>query len=81
MRKRIPYVKGDPDITGSYHGKRIEIEVKTIGGKVSKLQEKRVIEWLQLECISGIAWSLEDAIGIIWRHLTPQDKEKLAKYG
>ncbi|HUX78335.1 MAG TPA: hypothetical protein VMW10_01100 [Alphaproteobacteria bacterium] len=80
IRKRTPYVKGDPDLTGSYHGMRIEIEVKTIGGVVSKLQEKRVERWQELECISGIAWSVEEAVDIIWPHLTSQDQKKLANY-
>jgi len=80
LRKRVPYIKGDPDFTGSYRGKRIEIEVKTIGGKVSSIQAKRIREWQALECICGIAWSLEDAINIIWDDLLPQDKKMLAKY-
>jgi len=80
VRKRKPYIKGDPDLTGCYNGKRIEIEVKAPDGHPTRIQEKRVADWKRLGCIAGIAWSVEDVAELIYEHLLDKDKILLEKH-
>lgn len=62
--------RGKPDITGAYNGKRIEIEVKRPGGKLTKIQQSWLDKWQSLGVITGVAFSPEDAESIIKGHIT-----------
>ena len=80
VRKRRPYIKGDPDLTGAYHGIRIEIEVKTPRGVISPLQKKRIRDYKNLGVLAGVAWSLKEAVELIWPILLKKDKKTLEKH-
>ena len=46
---------GDPDLYGLWAGMHWELELKTPGEKLSRLQEARGREWLQAGAIMGVA--------------------------
>ena len=57
---------GEPDIYGCIFGLHVEIEMKAPGGKPTKLQERRIVEWSNAGCfIKGIAYSLYEFKEII----------------
>lgn len=51
--------KGEPDIMGSYGGRMFVIEVKLPGKELTKIQEKRIVEWKQAGALAGVCNSLE----------------------
>jgi hypothetical protein len=68
VRKRHAgaYLKGQPDLTGSTKGRRIEIEVKTPSNPLPTLSQLRWLEkWAKTGAITGIAISIKDAEKII----------------
>jgi hypothetical protein len=64
-RRAGPFEKGRADITGASRGVRVEIEVKRPGEQPTDLQAKWLREMRELGCISGVAYSEEDAIEIL----------------
>lgn len=60
-RYNTPYGGGGkPDITACFHGRRIEIEVKAPGSRLTKLQERELEDWERSGAVCVVAWSVED---------------------
>ena len=62
-KKRLagPTRKGEPDITGCYRGKRLEIEVKALGNTCTPLQKERLRIWESFGAMTGVAYNEDDA--------------------
>jgi len=59
-----PGRKGKLDLTGSYHGRRVEIEVKAPGKKPTALQWKWIKHWTKMGAISGWCYDMNGFIEI-----------------
>jgi rubrerythrin len=63
-------VAGDPDLYGTCNGRHFEIEVKRPGdsaAQLSELQTQRLMEWKLGGALTGVARSVDDALGILGR--------------
>lgn len=61
IRAQTPYTTvGDPDITGCYRGRHIEIEVKVEGENPTAVQEKRMDWWEEADAVVFVARSVKD---------------------
>jgi hypothetical protein len=69
-----PNRRGEPDITGCYRGRRIEIEAKALGNKATKLQKERLNVWKNCGSITGIAYDEEDLWIIMKDFISIRDK-------
>ena len=80
-RKRAggPNRRGEPDITGCYKSKRIEIEAKALGNKATKLQKERLEVWKSCGAITGIIYDEEDLYLIMRNYLSNKDKRFFQK--
>jgi Holliday junction resolvase len=58
-------VAGTPDLIGTLNGRPFAVEVKVPGGKVTKLQEHELEAWKAQGWNVGVAYSVEEAMGII----------------
>ncbi len=61
---------GDPDLTGCFRGRHVEIEVKVpyeSKSQLTKLQAHRQVEWAESGAIVGIARSIEEFLAILAR--------------
>ena len=56
---------GQSDITGAYKGIRIEIEMKVGYNKPTPKQLEWLADWKAVGCLTGVAYSLEDALTIL----------------
>ncbi len=54
------YTTGEPDLTGSYRGFRIELEAKIGTNRPTELQWARLQEYLDGGCIAAPFWSFEE---------------------
>ncbi len=57
--------KGDPDITGCIQGRHAEIEIKKPKKRCTKLQARRLQEWIEVGAIAGRATSVDDVKAIL----------------
>jgi hypothetical protein len=53
---------GDPDLTGCYRGRHFELEVKAVGGRLSRIQEVRLNEWHRAGAVVGVVHSPDEAL-------------------
>lgn len=74
-----PNRRGEPDITGCYDGKRLEIEAKALGGKLTRLQKDRLQLWKSYGAITGVAYDEEDLWIIMRNHISVKDKRLFQK--
>lgn len=58
-------VAGTPDLIGTLNGRPFAVEVKVPGGRVTRLQEHELAEWKAQGWNAGVAYSVEEAMGII----------------
>ena len=71
VRKRhgtVMGVAGDPDLYGSINGRHFEIEVKRpndASSQLTKLQERRLLQWKGSRAITGVARCVDDALAIL----------------
>jgi len=56
---------GDPDLTGCYRGRHFELEVKAVGGRLSRIQEVRLNEWHRAGAVVGIVHSPDEALATL----------------
>ena len=56
---------GTPDLTGSYRGYALAIEVKRPGEKPTPHQMKQLREWRQAGAFTLVAFSVEDARALL----------------
>ncbi len=61
---------GDPDLTGCFRGRHLEIEVKVpyeSRSRLTKLQTHRQVEWAESGAIVGVARSVPEFLAILAR--------------
>jgi hypothetical protein len=68
-RQAGPGRKGQVDITGCSHGYRIELEGKRLGNKPTPLQQFWLARWAAVGAITGVYYSVEEAIDIVMKGL------------
>jgi hypothetical protein len=56
---------GRPDLSGCYHGRRFEIEVKRPGGTLTDLQFMELVAWKQAGAICGVVTSEQEALDVL----------------
>ena len=64
-RQAGPGRKGQVDITGCSHGYRIELEGKRPGNYPTPLQEMWLKRWHDVGAITGVYYSVEQAVEIV----------------
>lgn len=66
-RKRSAHInnKGQPDVTGCIRGIRFELEGKLEGNRPTKIQRKRLREWEDAGAITGVYYSVAEAVQIV----------------
>lgn len=56
---------GTPDLIGCINGRAFVIEVKMPDQVPTKIQEHRLQEWHKAKAITGVAYSVDDAVKLI----------------
>lgn len=64
-RRAGPNLKGQPDLTGCSHGYRIELEGKLPGNRPTPLQEMWLKRWHDAGAITGVYYSVAEAVAIV----------------
>jgi hypothetical protein len=66
---------GQPDISGCYHGWRVEIEVKVPGEQPTERQRHELHQWWMADALVAYVSSPEDCQMVLWERLTDADQE------